>query len=466
MKPIYSQSFDFLSDTITPVSTYLNLRDVFKSVSLFESSDYNSAQNSRSFIVANPLVSVQINNKTMEVMENNQLTSVSFESIHEFEDLIKTYDFKNESLHASNGFFGYFSFDSVQLFENISFNSPTDYTDIPEVIFSLFEYVIVFDNFSNKAKVIQNSFNNSFNFDSVLVDIFKTNSLNSRFETIGDINASVTEDEFLNMVKVAKENVKLGEVFQLVISRRFQQAYKGDDFEIYRQLRALNPSPYMFYFDMGKAKLLGTSPEAQLKITDKMAEIHPIAGTIRRTDNETENDRRVHELINNPKENAEHVMLVDLARNDLNRSCKDVKVDTYKQIQTFSHVIHMVSKVSGQLNESTNSVDTFGASFPAGTLSGAPKYRAMELIDELEPKKRGFYGGAIGQLAPNGDLNMAIVIRSCLTYQNQLYYQAGAGIVMDSVPELELKEVYNKIKAVQQAIELAKTDKNENITHR
>ena len=231
---------------------------------------------------------------------------------------------------------------------------------------------------------------------------------------------------FIEKIKKGKVAVERGEVFQLVLSRAFLQDFSGDDFEVYRKLRALNPSPYMFYFDLEKAQLLGASPEAQLRITNGVAEIHPIAGTVKRSGNELDDAEKAKALLANEKENAEHTMLVDLARNDLNRACTNVGVKSYKDIQQFSHVIHMVSKVTGTLK--TKGVLTpFGSTFPAGTLSGAPKYRAMELINETETDNRGFYGGAIGQITPNGNLNMAIIIRSALSYKNTLHYQAGAG---------------------------------------
>jgi anthranilate synthase component 1 len=365
------------------------------------------------------------------------------------------FEFENLALQKYNGFFGYVSFDAVQYFETIQRVEKTKYEGVPELYFSLFEYIIVFDNFSNRAQIISNNFKDvDTDFSSVLNEIFKHNLHSSTFKLNGAETVSNTEQEFLNNVESAKDNVKRGDVFQLVISRCFSQKYLGDDFSVYRELRALNPSPYMFYFDMEKAKVFGTSPEAQLKITDRIAEIHPIAGTVKRTKDLEQDLKETKALQADPKENAEHVMLVDLARNDLNRTCKNVKVEDYKKIQNFSHVIHMVSKVTGEVKDDEN-LRTFSESFPAGTLSGAPKFKALELIRKYENHNRGFYGGAIGHISPNGDLNMAIIIRSCLSQNNELNYQAGAGVVLDSVPNNELKEVDNIIKAVKTAIQLA-----------
>lgn len=453
---IYSKQTEVLSDTITPISVFLNLRDVYKSVSLFESSDYQFKENSKSFICVNPLVTLKVNDAKLETIKDDKLiTKVGFKSIEDLQKAIDNYTFTNVELQKYNGFFGYVSFDAVQYFEAINPKNKSKYQDVPEIYFSIFEYIIVFDNFSNKALIISNSFKDiEVNFDLILNEIFKHNLHSSSFKLNGKETVSNTENEFLNNVVQAKKNVKRGDVFQLVISRCFSQKYVGDDFQVYRELRALNPSPYMFYFDMEKAKVFGTSPEAQLKITNQIAEIHPIAGTVKRTRDLEKDLEQTKELQANQKENAEHVMLVDLARNDLNRTCKNVKVVDYKKIQNFSHVIHMVSKVTGEA-KAGDTLKVFSESFPAGTLSGAPKFNALKLIQKYEQHNRGFYGGAIGQICPNGDLNMAIIIRSCLSQGNELHYQAGAGVVLDSISEMELKEVDNKIRAVRSAIKEA-----------
>ena len=457
MKTIFSNYTDVLSDTTTPVNAYFNLRDIFSSVSLFESSDYHSKENSKSFIGVNPLVTLKVEGGQLEVLENNELIkSVVFSGIEQLDDQIKQYDFREESLHHINGFFGYCAYDAIQYFESIPRVKKEKYQDLPELLFSIFEYVIVFDNFSNQTRIIANSIaSEPSNFSKITHALNGLTFQNYKFEVKGEERANQTNEAFKDLVMKGKDHVKRGDVFQIVLSRCFEQDYVGDDFQVYRQLRATNPSPYMFYLDIGKAKLFGTSPEAQIKVENALAEIHPIAGTIQRPKDGVDQQPQVEALKNDPKENAEHVMLVDLARNDLNRSCTEVKVSEYKRIQYFSHVIHMVSKVTGEL-ERDKSLLTFSNTFPAGTLSGAPKFKAMSLIQDYEPHNRGFYGGAVGHISPNGRINMAIVIRSCLSYQNCLHYQAGAGIVYDSNPDSELEEVNQKIKAVRQAIKKAK----------
>ena len=251
------------------------------------------------------------------------------------------------------------------------------------------------------------------------------------------------------------KHCKRGDVFQVVLSREFQRKFKGDEFNVYRALRAVNPSPYLFYFDYGDFKLFGSSPEAQIVVKDDQAGIFPIAGTYPRTGDDQKDAQMAEELRSDPKENSEHIMLVDLARNDLSRNARNVKVDTFSEIQYYSHVIHMVSKVTGTIGTGKSTFQIVADTFPAGTLSGAPKYRAMELIDKYENKSRGFYGGAIGFMGFNGDFNHAIIIRSILSKNNMLTYRAGAGVVSDSNEEKELQEVNNKLGALNEAIERA-----------
>ena len=258
------------------------------------------------------------------------------------------------------------------------------------------------------------------------------------------------------MLTRGKEHCFRGDVFQIVLSRQFSQKYKGDEFQLYRALRSVNPSPYLFYFDYGDYRIFGSSPEAELRIKKGRAIINPIAGTFRRTGNDEQDRILAEKLCADPKENAEHVMLVDLARNDLSRNADDVRVDNYREVQYFSHVIHLVSEVSGKLPGDSNMISVLGDSFPAGTLSGAPKHRAMQLIDRYENQRRSYYGGTIGFIGFDNSLNHAIMIRSFLAKSNTLFYQAGAGIVAGSVEENELQEVNNKLAALKKAIEIAK----------
>lgn len=458
MNPIYSKHIQLSGDTITPISCFLNLRDVYATPALFESSDYLSKENSKSFICAEPIASFSVHDgkktlrigKVTEKIEEDDLAKA-------FELVRDKFRFLKNDILALNGFFGAVAYDAIPQVESIDFKEKTRFQDLPEVHFSIYKYLVVFDNFTNKVALIMNTLDEDFSgFDAFHSAIFHAKIHRAKFSLTGEVISNETDESFTEKVNHAKAFTRKGDVFQLVISRAFEQAYSGDEFEVYRQLRTINPSPYMFYFELPNGSLFGASPEAQFRAVKGLAEIHPIAGTIKRTGNIEKDQQLTKKLSSDVKENAEHTMLVDLARNDLNITCADVKVEAYKKIQTFSHVIHMVSKVTGQL-KNNESIQAFAKSFPAGTLSGAPKFRAMELIDQMEADNRGFYGGAIGHLAPNGDLNTAIVIRSCLAYQGKLFYQAGAGVVLDSIPKNEVLEVKNKIKAVQKAIELAAT---------
>ena len=457
MKTIHSEHKQIICDTITPISSFLNLRDHFSNVSLFESSDHLSKDKSKSFVCINPIITISTNGQEIKLREHQVLTQTnqSDQLLQDIEKLCSNYTFSASEIHHLNGFFGVIAYDSIPQMETIEFKAKSRFKNLPDIYFAVYQYIIVFDNFKNTATLISNAFEQGeLDFSLLENNLFKSQLYDTNFEKTGPLKSNETDQSFGKKIKKAKTHIKNGEVFQMVLSRSFSQPFSGDEFEVYRQLRSLNPSPYMFYFDLEKAKLIGASPEAQFRVNNGIAEIHPIAGTLKRTGNLTEDLKRSDQLLNDAKENAEHTMLVDLARNDLNITCENVEVIDYKKIQQFSHVIHMVSKVTGTL-KNTSIFKAFAGTFPAGTLSGAPKHRAMTLIDEMENDNRGYYGGAIGQITPNGDLNMAIIIRSTLALDHQLHYQAGAGIVMDSKVENEIQEVYNKVGAVQKAIALA-----------
>lgn len=451
---IYTKTQKILGDTFTPISAFLNLRDEFANVSLFESSDYSSRENSHSYICVDPIVTIQVNQKNLLCREGNDLVmEKTIKDAADLEQCMNSYSFTNLNEAPHNGFFGVIGYDAIPLFEDITFDKADE--ELPDIFLAAYRFVLEFDHFHHTLNLIYNS------FEEVDNELFKVmNILNqhvqpsSNFNLTGPVLSSETDNSFKEKIALAKEHVAKGDVFQLVLSRQFTQEFDGDDFEVYRQLRTINPSPYMFYFDLNVAKLIGASPEAQIKIAAGKAEIHPIAGTVRRTADEEHNQEMIQHLIQDEKENAEHIMLVDLARNDLNRSCDEVVVGKLKEVQTFSHVIHLVSQVTGKV-EGESALTTFGGSFPAGTLSGAPKYKAMELIEKYENTNRKYYGGAIGLISANGDLNTAIVIRTALSHQGKLIYQAGAGIVMDSTEEGECQEVYNKVGAVETAIKKA-----------
>ena len=444
-----------LADLYTPVGVYMRLRDIYPQSALMESSDYHDKDNSRSFIGINPMASVAIGHGLATISfpdgskEEHAITAEygTAEAIHALIDHINV-----EGQHAEYcGLYGYTSFNAVRYFENIDVKDETQSkNDAPDMLYILYKVVIVFDHFNNQLTVV------SLGDESSLKDVFKainkTNVQAYDFHPVGDVQSTLTDEEHKANIRRGIKHCLRGDVFQIVLSRRFIQKYEGDDFKLYRALRSINPSPYLFYFDFGGFRIFGSSPETHCRIEGNKAYIDPIAGTTRRT-GDAEKDREGAEYLrNDPKENAEHVMLVDLARNDLSRNCHGVKVDFYKDLQYYSHVIHLVSRVSGELNEGADPIKAFIDTFPAGTLSGAPKVRAMQLISEYEPHNRGAYGGCIGYIGLNGSLNQAITIRTFVSRNGELWFQAGGGIVAKSNEEYELQEVNNKLGALRRAI--------------
>lgn len=447
----------FNADTFSPVGIYLGLRDHYRKPCLLESNSFYDRSNSKSLIGLNPLaeisldadqVKLSIKGKKTEIFK---LNSGNFQS--QISELIQGFAFKN--LHFTNGFFTYSSFELSHLLEK-KVQTKKDKNELPLMHLILFQYIIVLDHFKDEGEIVENTFDEfPDDFDDILHKINFRSYPDFPFDTVGEEQFDVDENTFRENVDKGKKHCIRGDVFQLVLSRRFKQAFSGEDFEVYRQLRRTNPSPYLFYFDFETHRLFGSSPEAQLVIHDGKAEIHPIAGTVKKSGNPSEDEEQTQFLIHDEKENAEHMMLVDLARNDLSKHCSEVKIDRLKEVQQFSHVIHLVSKITGK-QENSSHLGLYLDTFPAGTLSGTPKPKALELIADYEPYARGFYGGGIGFIGAHGDLNMAIIIRSILSKNNVLHYQAGAGIVLDSIKESELKEVDNKLNALRTAIKLCK----------
>ena len=451
---------NFLVDTITPVSIYLRVRDKFPNSLLLESSDYNSSNNSFSYICFDQIASFEVFDNNISLnFPNNSSKNIPCSKkniIEELQNFIDSFKVeKSDFSFINNGLFGFTSYDAVQYFEDVNIIKKENSIKIPEMYYGVYKNIIAINHFKNEAHIFCHSLDDSNNIDEIYQLIKVSNSHNFSFSTLDKIKSNLTDTEFLEYIANAKQHCKRGDVFQLVLSRRFSQQFRGDDFNVYRALRSINPSPYLFYFDFGSYKIFGSSPEAQLVIKDKFAEIHPIAGTFKRTGNEAEDKLLAKQLINDPKEGSEHVMLVDLARNDLSRNCSTVKVEKFKEVQYFSHVIHLVSKVTGQLETLDNNLKVIADTFPAGTLSGAPKHMAMNLIEKYEKTNRGYYGGAIGLLDFHGNYNHAIMIRTFLSKDNYLYWQAGAGIVDKSENENELQEVYNKLNALTKSIEIA-----------
>lgn len=440
-------------DLLTPVGIYLKTRDQFREPLLLESSDHRTGRNSSSYICLEPLTGIAVYADSVVVTEKRAqklpLTGDLYGTITDFMH-------RFEAPHAQ--LFGYVAYNAVTLMEEIELSRQSPETDIPLAKYSLYRYVIEVNHFNDEVKITCHA-DKEEELSSQMArieDILLTQGIAEfEFSLRGEETSDSTEEEYLEMVEKAKQHCRRGDVFQLVLSRRFSQKFIGDEFNVYRQLRRINPSPYLFYFDHGNFKLFGSSPEAQLVVESGKAEIHPIAGTYKRTENESDDLKAIGQLLEDKKENAEHMMLVDLARNDLSRHCSEVKVETLKEVQLYSHVIHLVSKVSGRLKESGSAFKVLSDSFPAGTLSGAPKHKAMQLIDLYERSARGFYGGAVGFIGFDGSLNHAIMIRSFMSRNNTLYFRAGAGIVDSSIGESELNEVYNKTGALRKAMQLA-----------
>lgn len=450
-----------LADLYTPVGVYMRLRDLYPQSALMESSDYHDKDNSRSFIGINPIASVAVGHGVATITFPDGRTVRhgidehfgSAEAIHTLIDSIHV-----EGEHADLcGLYGYTSFNAVRYFEHINVKDETqERNDAPDILYIMYKDIIVFDHFNNQLTVIclsEDSENSE--ISEVIKAMNKSNIQAYDFHPVGDVRSTLTDEEHKENIRRGIKHCLRGDVFQIVLSRRFIQSYEGDDFKLYRALRSINPSPYLFYFDFGGFRIFGSSPETHCRIEGRRAYIDPIAGTTKRT-GDAEADRQGAEFLrNDPKENAEHVMLVDLARNDLSRNCHDVKVEYYKDIQYYSHVIHLVSRVSGELDAQADPIKAFIDTFPAGTLSGAPKVRAMQLISEYEPHNRGAYGGCIGYIGLNGSLNQAITIRTFVSRNGELWFQAGGGIVAKSNEEYELQEVNNKLGALRRAILMA-----------
>ncbi|MDB2492738.1 anthranilate synthase component I family protein [Flavobacteriaceae bacterium] len=452
-----------LADTISPVSVYLKVRDKFPNSILLESSDYHGNDNSFSYICCNPIASIKVENSIVTKTYPDHSTeskAVPADKVTlEVNAFTKQFDTQKDASFKfiNNGMFGFTAYDAVKYFEDITISKKDDSIVIPEMYYAVYQNIIAINHFKNEAYIFAHCFGSESNIDAI-DHLIKVQSYSSYdFESKGTISSNLSDEEFKSNVKLAKKHCARGDVFQLVLSKKFQQDFKGDDFNVYRALRSINPSPYLFYFDYGKFKIFGSSPEAQLVVQDKNAEIHPIAGTFARTGDDLKDAELAKKLVADKKENSEHVMLVDLARNDLSRHCSEVEVKKYREVQFFSHVIHLVSKVMGKVRKNTPTMQIVADTFPAGTLSGAPKYKAMELIEAYEKTSRAFYGGAIGFMDFEGNYNHAIMIRTFLSKNYQLHWQAGAGIVSKSNPENELQEVYNKLGALTKAIKLAET---------
>ena len=469
----HTVSKKILGDLNTPVSVYLRVRDAYPQSALMECSDYHDGKNSRSFICLHPIGSVSVEHG-VGVMKfpNGEETHTPITNADDTAQLINEF-LGNFNIEGSNktdcGIFGYTTFNAVRYFEHINVKDETQAeNDAPDLLYILYKDYIIFDHFKNEVTLIELlADGEEDDLDQLEHDVNNRPYQQYGFHPVGDYTSTLTDDEHRENIRRGIKHCLRGDVFQIVLSRRFKQKYEGDDFKLYRALRSINPSPYLFYMDFGGFRIFGSSPETHCRIESVSsgsstgatpsfrAYIDPIAGTTKRTGDEEQDRQNALYLKNDPKENAEHVMLVDLARNDLSRNCHDVKVDFYKDMQFYSHVIHLVSRVSGTLNEGADPVKAFIDTFPAGTLSGAPKVRAMQLISEYEPHNRGAYGGCVGSIGFDGSLNQAITIRTFVSRNSELWFQAGGGIVAKSDVEYELQEVNNKLGALRKAIAIA-----------
>ena len=461
---LYTSHKRLLADTTTPVSIYLRLRDVFPNSILLESSDYHSRENSLSYVCCDPIAGIMLKDDKLETYfpdgrrDQYPLKDVDLKKqVSDFRNQFKTTS-DNDFKFISNGLFGYFAYETIEHFEDIKLQAKAaEGRNIPLMQYHVYRYIIVIDHFKNELYLLEHRTEKHApdSLEKIQYLIQNKNFPEYKFSLNGEERSNFTDDEFITLIGDVKKHIYRGDVLQIVPSRAFSKPFLGDEFNVYRALRSINPSPYLFYFDYGDFKLFGSSPEAQLTIKNNEATIYPIAGTFKRTGNDLLDAELAENLKKDVKENAEHVMLVDLARNDLSRHCDKVEVKSFKEIQYYSHLIHMVSKVTSQMQDSVDPFDVVGDTYPAGTLSGAPKYMAMTLIDRFENQRRGFYSGAIGFMGFNGDFNHAIMIRSFMSQNNVLHYQAGAGIVADSDPKSELKEVNNKIMALRKALKMA-----------
>lgn len=451
-----------MADMFTPVGIYLRLRDRFRDTILLESTNSHAAENSYSFICINAIGGIEISDhQTLEFkLPLQEAKKISLGKTASLEEVLWGYMQKFETEKTAGkeasfaqGLYGYFAYDAVPLFENIQVGKNEKRPAVPLARYRLYQYVIAINHYKDELLLLENELPGLESDAAALKALIQSRNVPVYpFEALGSESSNMDDETYRQMVRKGIESCHRGDVFQIVLSRRFQQSFRGDEFNVYRALRHINPSPYLFFFDYGDYKLIGSSPESQMIIKNGKAVVHPIAGTFKRSGNDVQDEQKAKELLADPKENAEHVMLVDLARNDLSRVTDQVQVTSFKQIHFYSHVIHMVSEVQGRVKEGTNPFSVLFNTFPAGTLSGAPKYKAMQLIEAYEPTARSFYGGAIGFVGFNGDCNHAIMIRTFLSQHNTLTCQAGAGVVAVSQPESELQEVANKLNALRQAI--------------
>jgi len=458
-----------LADMLTPVGIFQRIRNHYAHSVILESADYHAMHNSFSYIACDEVASFQLDNDVVtQKFPDGTTTQFPLENRKDAVGVLQDFAAKFENPKSdfpfiTNGLFGHITYDSVEYFEDIEIQEKSTETSIPQILYRVYRYVIAINHFKDELYIFEHTYTPEGQEPKPMAEGLETleffvknpKMTTSKFKASTDEETNINDDDMRDIINKCIGHCLRGDVFQIVPSRRFSRKFEGDDFNVYRALRSINPSPYLFYFDGGDYHIFGSSPEKQIFIKDGQAEIHPIAGTFRRTGDDENDAELARQLHADPKESAEHVMLVDLARNDLSRSSDSVKVDIFKEVQFYSHVIHLVSKVTGKMHEGTNPLQLVADTFPAGTLSGAPKHNAMTIINRFEPTNRSIYGGAIGFMDFKGNFNHAIAIRTFLSKNNTLYYQAGMGVVAKSDVELEMKEIHLKLAALRKAIEMA-----------
>ncbi len=466
---ITSRTKRLLADTLTPVSIFLRIREQYPLSVILESADYHAMHNSFSYIACDPVAAITIDRgEVTETYPDGSRTSYTLSDKKDAVKVLQAFSSRFEHQEQnrgfiSNGLFGHITYDAVQYFEDITLQEKASENNIPDIQYRVYRYVIAVNHFKNELHLFEHTYTSEGKEPAPVQDGLETleffvrnpKRTTSVFRATGGEETNIEDDRMREIIQQCIRHCLRGDVFQIVPSRRYSRTFSGDDFNVYRALRSINPSPYLFYFDGGDYRIFGSSPEKQIYIKDGTAEIHPIAGTFRRTGDDQHDRQLALDLHADPKESAEHVMLVDLARNDLSRNAEQVEVEVFKEVQFYSHVIHLVSKVTARMNPGVNPLQLVADTFPAGTLSGSPKHNAMTLINRMEPNHRGIYGGAIGFMDFNGNFNHAIAIRTFLSKNNTLFYQAGMGVVAKSDIESEMNEIHLKLGALRKAIEMA-----------
>ncbi len=427
----------------SPFELFKKIYNKYPHAFLLESMESDSGMARFSVLGFKPIATLKAQGNILEIEKNGDKQEIHVEN--PFDEIKKIISPSNEKNGFRGGLVGYVSYESVRHFEPIEIKEGI----YPDFEFGLFLDGIIFDRIRNKCEYITLNEDRSEEIRNISKEDIEIEGI--RFKENGH---HFSKDKFEEMVLQAKEKIKAGEIFQSVISNAHEYTIKGNKLSFYEKLRNINPSPYMYHLKLDNREIIGSSPEMLVRVENRMMETFPIAGTIKRGSNKLEDDLLQKELLDDEKERAEHLMLVDLARNDVGKVCKfgSVKVRDYMGIKKFSHVQHIFSRVTGELNDNKTSVDAFKAMFPAGTLSGAPKIRAMEIIDELEEIPRGPYGGAVGYFSLNGNADFAITIRTMVCEGNKAKIQAGAGIVHDSIPENEYYECEHKAGALINAL--------------